>query len=420
EPFPIIYVDGEPRPLPEDALPVTLPELDEYRPTEDGQPPLARAESWVQTTDPATGKPARRETNTMPQWAGSCWYYLRFISPNRDDVAWDPGEEKYWMPVDLYVGGAEHATLHLLYARFWHQVLYDCGLVSTPEPFQRLFNQGMIHATSFQDARGKYYYRDQVEERDGRWFVKGSDTPVETRREKMSKSRYNVVNPDDMCAEYGADAMRLYELLMGPLEEGCDWDTSGVAGTRRFLDRVWRLAVETDSDGNDTGRLNPKLVDGADGARDLERALHSAVKKVTESVDQLRFNTAISEMMVFVNEATKAESLPRAWLETFLKVLSPLAPHLAEELWRRLGHPESLAYEPWPASDESKLAVDTITLAVQIAGKMRGTIEVPADIGEKAAIEAAKADPKIARYLEGKTIRREIYVPGRLVNLVAT
>jgi leucyl-tRNA synthetase len=421
EPFPLVTLeDGTVVPLPEDSLPVVLPELDEYRPTEDGQPPLARATDWVDTVDPRTGGPARRETNTMPQWAGSCWYYLRFISPTRDDVAWDPAEERYWMPVDLYVGGAEHATLHLLYARFWHQVLYDLGLVSTPEPFQRLFNQGMIHATSYQDARGKYYYRDDVEERDGGWFVRGADTPVETKGEKMSKSRYNTVDPTEMTEQYGADALRLYELFMGPLEEGCDWDTSGVAGTRRFLDRVWRLVVETDGDGNDTGRLNPKLTDATTGDRDLERALHSAIKRVSEGVEQLRFNTAISEMMVFVNEATRAERLPRAWLETFLLVLSPFAPHLGEEMWRRLGHADTLAYEAWPAFDERVLAVDTITIAVQVAGKTRGTIEVPVGVSEGAAIAAAKADPKIARHLEGKTIRREIYVPGRLVNLVAT
>ena len=427
EPFPLITLeDGSVVPLPEDSLPVLLPDLDEFRPTDDGQPPLARAVDWVETRDPRTGVPARRETNTMPQWAGSCWYYLRFLSPTRDDVAWDAEEERYWMPVDLYVGGAEHATLHLLYARFWHHVLYDLGLVSTPEPFQRHFNQGMIHATSFQDPRGKYHTRDEVEERDGRWFVAGQSVEVETKREKMGKSKSNTVDPTDMCEQYGADALRVYELFMGPLEEGSDWDTSGVAGTRRFLDRVWRLVVETDGDGNDTGRLNPKLTgaDGHDGANDhdraLERALHSAIKRVTEAVEQLRFNTAIAEMMVFVNEGTRADKLPRAWMEKFLLVLAPFAPHLCEELWKRLGHAETLAYESWPAYDERALAVETITIAVQVAGKTRGTIELPADVSEKAAIAAAKADPKIARHLEGKTIRREIYVPGRLVNLVAT
>jgi leucyl-tRNA synthetase len=429
EPFPVVIAaDGTPRPLPEDALPVVLPELADYRPTDDGQPPLARATEWVKAVDPETGAPASRETNTMPQWAGSCWYYLRFISPGRADVGWDAGEEKYWMPVDLYVGGSEHATLHLLYARFWHKVLFDLGLVSTREPFQRLFHQGMIHAPSFRDAQGKYYYRDEVEERDGRWLAKATGAELVTRLEKMSKSKYNVVNPDDMCEQFGADALRLYELFMGPLEDGTEWETAGVAGTRRFLDRVWRLVVEVDGDGADTGRLNPKLVDGDDGdrasggepGRSVERALHAAIKKVTEAVDELRFNTAISEMMIFVNHATAAARLPRAWIEAFVRVLSPLAPHLCEELWRRLGHDDSLAFAPWPAWDEARLAVDTIELAVQISGKTRGSIRVPAGIDQAGAIAAAKGDEKLARFLDGKTIRREIYVPGRLVNLVVS
>jgi leucyl-tRNA synthetase len=407
EPFPLIELeDGSIKALPESALPVVLPPLDEYTPTPDGKPPLARAADWVKTRDPETGKPARRETNTMPQWAGSCWYYLRFISPHLDTRAWDAAEEKYWMPVDLYVGGAEHAVLHLLYSRFWHKVLHDLGLVSTREPFQRLFNQGMIHATSYQDARGKYHYPEDVEEKNGKFFVKGTDTPVTTSREKMSKSKYNVVNPDDMCAEYGADALRLYELFMGPLEDGNDWDTSGVHGTRRFLDRAWRLF----------DKVTDKPVDN----RDLERALHSAIKKVTDAVEELRFNTAISEMMMFVNEATKVEALPRAWFESFVKILSPFAPHVAEELWQRLGHKEGLVYAAWPAFDPEKLAVDSITLVVQISGKTRTTVQVPANVTEAQAIAAAKADDKVAKYLEGKTIRREIYVPGRLVNIVAT
>jgi leucyl-tRNA synthetase len=415
EPFPIIELeDGTVKALPESALPVELPPLEDYRPTEDGRPPLARAEGWVHTVDPETGKPARRETNTMPQWAGSCWYYLRFISPRLDTAAWDRDEEKYWMAVDLYVGGAEHATLHLLYSRFWHQVLYDLGLVSTPEPFQRLFNQGMIHRTSYRDASGKYYYDNEVEKKDGRWVASATGVEVSTRLEKMSKSRYNVVNPDDMCAEYGADALRLYELFMGPLEEGCEWETAGVAGSRRFLDRVWRIVLDAD-----TGALNAKLVEGPVDDRNLERALHAVIKKVTEAVEALRFNTAIAEMMVFSNEATKAERVPRAWMEMFLRVLAPFAPHLCEELWQRLGHAESIAFAPWPAYDQARLAVDTITLAVQISGKLRGTIEVAVDIGEAEAIATARSDDKIAQFLAGKTIVREIYVPGRLVNLVA-
>lgn len=416
EPFPVIELDdGTVKVLPESALPVELPELDEYKPTEDGQPPLARAADWVTTTDPESGKPAQRETNTMPQWAGSCWYYLRFISPQLTAAFVDPEEEKYWMPVDLYVGGAEHATLHLLYSRFWHQVLHDLGHVSTSEPFKRLFCQGMIHKTSYKDERGKYHYAEEVEERDGAWVVKETGEPVRTKLEKMSKSRYNVVNPDDMCETYGADAMRLYELFMGPLEDGIEWETSGVAGTRRFLDRIWRVAVDKDSD-----ELSSKLVDEEVDNRDLERALHAAIKKVTEAIDALRFNTAIAEMMVFGNEATRADKVPRSWMESFIRILAPFAPHLCEELWSRLGHETSLAHAAWPAYDEAKLAVDTITLAVQVNGKLRGTIEVPAGVAKDDAIATAKQNEKVASFIEGKTIRREIYVPGRLVNVVVS
>ena len=420
EPFPLITkADGTVETLPEGDLPVLLPELSEFTPTADGEPPLARAEEWVKTTD-SNGKPALRETNTMPQWAGSCWYYLRFISPALEDAAWDESEEKYWMPVDLYVGGAEHAVLHLLYARFWHKVLYDLGLVSTIEPFQRLFNQGMIHATSYKDKRGKYYYPEQIEQKGNAFIIRESGEPVETSREKMSKSRYNVVNPNDMCSEYGADALRLYELFMGPLEDGNDWDTGGVQGTKRFLDRVWRLGVDPETDS-----LSAGLVEESKGDAELERLLHSAIKKVTEAVAELRFNTAISEMMVFVNAATKAKdpsgakALPKPWFENFVKILSPFAPHVAEELWERLGHTEGLVYESWPTFDESKLAVSTMTLAVQIGGKTRGSFEIAADASKEEIIEAAKQVEKIPGYLEGKTIHREIYVPGRLVNIVA-
>ena len=417
EPFPLIHLeDGTVVPLPEDSLPVPLPLLDDFKPTADGRPPLARAEEWMKTTDPSTGLPALRETNTMPQWAGSCWYYLRFISPHSDDFAWEPEEEKYWMPVDLYVGGAEHAVLHLLYARFWHKVLYDLGLVSTKEPFQRLFNQGMIHAMSYNDSpdgRGKFYYPEEVEESGDQWLAKASGKVVHTKVMKMSKSRYNVTNPDDMCTEYGADALRLYELFMGPLEDGAMWEDTGVKGTRGFLDRVWRLVVD-----QQTGERPEKLVDGAVDDPDLERALHAAMKKVTEAVDSMRFNTAISEMMIFVNAATRADQVPVAWFEQFLLVLSPFAPHLAEELWSRLGHDESLEYAAWPAYDEDKLKVAKITIAVQVMGKVRGTIEVAAEASKDEILAAAKSDAAIEKYLEGKVIRREIYVPGRLVNLV--
>ena len=418
EPFPTIVLDdGTVKVLPERALPVVLPELEDFRPTADGRPPLARAEAWMQTVDPDTGKPATRETNTMPQWAGSCWYYLRFLSPQRDDVPWDPSEEQYWMPVDLYVGGSEHATLHLLYARFWHKVLYDCGVVHTKEPFQRLFHQGMIHKTGYQDDAGRWYHEDEVERRpelgDG-WYVKGTATKVKTPFVKMSKSRMNVVNPDDMCDEYGADALRLYELFMGPLEEGIEWSTEGVSGTRRFLDRAWRLAVD-----DETGGPSGKLVDGPVGdQRELERALHQAIKRVSEAVDNLRLNTAIADLMVFVNEATKAATVPKSWYEQFVTVLAPFAPHVAEELWERLGHRTSITYAPWPTFDEAKLKRDTVTIAVQVQGKLRGTIEVAADAAEADIIAAAKAEPKVVEFLAGKAIKREIYVKGRLVNLV--
>jgi leucyl-tRNA synthetase len=506
EPIPVIELaDGTLRLVPRDELPVALPQIDEYKPTPDGKPPLARAADWLHTVDRATGQPALRETNTMPQWAGSCWYYLRFLSPQRDDVAWDAGEERYWMPVDLYVGGNEHAVLHLLYARFWHKVLYDAGLVSTKEPFQRLFHQGMIHKTSFRDLNGKYYLDQEVEQRDqlarsvaqltgsytdnqgswlvlqqtgarvigtarlgneelrltgeahgaelvtgststagdpvpytirrgkdgvlvlemrGRsttlvprpiaWFVKGSDIVVETKLDKMSKSKHNVVNPDDMAAEYGADAMRLYELFMGPLEDGVEWETSGVAGTRRFLDRVWRLLVDAD-----TGALSGKVSEDAPtGNRELERALHAAIKKVTQAITDLRFNTSIAEMMVFVNEATKAPAVPRDWFEMFVKILSPFAPHLGEELWQRLGHVTSVAYAPWPAHDEAKLARDTMVIAVQVGGKLRGQIEVAPDAAEADILAAAQADAKVQSFVAGKPVKKAIYVKGRLVNLV--
>jgi leucyl-tRNA synthetase len=338
---------------------------------------------------------------------------MRFISPHLDTAPWDKKEEAYWMPVDLYVGGAEHAVLHLLYSRFWHHVLYDIGWVSTPEPFERLVNQGMIHHTSYRDRKGKYHYHDQVEERQGKWFVKSSDEPVEVRREKMSKSRYNTVNPDSICEDFGADALRLYELFMGPIEDANDWDSSGVAGMRRFLDRLWRLLWDDRSN-----RLHERIVEGPLDSAAIERALHSAIKKVTESVESLRFNTAISEMMVFVNQATQAERLAREWIESFVKILFPFAPHLTSEIWARLGNVDDLMDAGWPSYDEGKLQVEKITIAVQVDGKLRATIEVPATIAESEVFALAKAHPRVASFLHDKGIEKEFYVPGRLVNLV--
>lgn len=413
EPFPLVETeDGQVHPVPEDQLPVLLPELDAFKPTEDGRPPLARAEDWVQTE--VDGKPARRETNTMPQWAGSCWYYLRFISPTNDQVAWDKDEEAYWMPVDLYVGGAEHAVLHLLYSRFWHQVLYDQGLVSTREPFQRLFNQGMVHAISYRDDMNRYYHPDDVTQRDdGRW-VSTEGTPLETKLEKMSKSKCNVANPDDVCRDFGADALRLYELFMGPLEDGATWSTDGVSGTRRFLDRLWRVVID-----ESTNQLNAKLVESSVDNEDLERALHKAIKMMSEAVESLKFNTAISQLMVFVNEATKAEQVPKAWVEQFLCTLAPMAPHICEELWERLGHEGGISFAPWPEHDEAVLEVSTVAIVVQINGKKKGEVSIAPDASQDTALAAAKALDKVASAIEGKSIKREIYVPGRLVNIVA-
>lgn len=380
EPFPIIFVDGEPKPLSPDQLPLLLPDVKTYRPSGTGESPLATIADWLNTTDPETGKPAVRETNTMPQWAGSCWYYLRFIDPKNAGAPVDPAKEKYWMPVDLYVGGAEHAVLHLLYARFWHKVLYDCGVVSTVEPFHRLVNQGMIL---------------------------GEDN------QKMSKSRGNVVNPDDVIREYGADSLRLYEMFMGPLEAVKPWNMRGVEGVARFLNRAYRLVCDEES-----GAVLPSIV--GEPSRDQLRALHGMLKKVGEDIEGLRFNTAISAMMEFANEAQKWEQRPRAVLEPFIVALSPFAPHLAEELWAKLGHTESLAYKPWPTYDPALLVSETMEIPVQVNGKLRGKLVVSTGATQESLLAAAQVEAGIQSHLAGKTIRKVIYVPNRLLNLVVS
>ena len=416
EPFPILHLeDGSMMAMPEDELPLTLPPVDAYKPTDDGQPPLARAgDDWLMVTLP-DGRKGMRETNTMPQWAGSCWYYLRYIDPHNDNAAWAAEAERYWMPVDLYVGGVEHAVLHLLYARFWHKVLYDCGLVSTIEPFQRLFNQGMILAYSYQDANGKYYYPDEVEERNSAWFTKQDQRPVQTQIEKMSKSKFNVVDPDDVIAEYGADAMRLYELFIGPLSASAPWQMTGVDGIYRFLQRAWRLVVD-----ENTGGLNPKLTDApGDSAPDLWKQLHKTIKEVLEDTSSIdKMNTAISHMMVFVNAATQAESLPREAVTTFLRVLSPYAPHIAEELWERLGETGLLAHAAWPEHDEALCQDETNTIVVQVNGRVRASLEVPLDMGKDELENIAVADERVQKHIDGKSVARVIVVPGRLVNVV--
>ena len=341
EPFPIIHCeDGTIKSVPVTDLPVLLPPLAEFKPTEDGEPPLARCTDWVNTTDPETGKPAKRETNTMPQWAGSSWYFLRYCDPHNDQALVSKEADQYWMPVDLYVGGVEHAVLHLLYARFWQKVLFDAGLVSTDEPFKRLVNQGMVLAYSYRDDAGKYYYPNQVERRGQDWYVKDSDVRVNTQVEKMSKSRYNVVNPDEVAKEFGADSMRLYLMFMGPIEAEKPWTTEGVNGVNRFLKRVWNI-WETPN----------KIADQGDA--ELTRLMHKTVKGVTEDMERMTFNTAISKLMEMVNAIYKSDKpIARADMDAFVKLLSPMAPHIAEELWARQGHQESIAYAPWPVFDE--------------------------------------------------------------------
>jgi len=380
EPFPVVHTEDGPQLLDDSELPVKLPKVEDYKPTEDGEPPLARATDWVKTTDPNTGKPALRETNTMPQWAGSCWYYLRFLDARNDKAAWDKDVENYWMPVDLYVGGVEHAVLHLLYARFWHHVLHDLGLVSTREPFQRLVNQGMIL---------------------------GEDN------QKMSKSRGNVINPDDIIKEHGADTLRLYEMFMGPLEQVKPWNTQSLHGIHKFLSRVWRLFIQDD------GSMSSKLTDApASSEPGLERLLHRTIKKVSEDLDSLKFHTAIAQLMTFLNEAQKAKSFPREIASTYALLVSPFAPHLGEELWELLGNKDTLAYEPWPTYDEELAKLEQLTIAIQVNGKLRETIDVDASIEKDELLSLAKEQPKVKSQLEGKSIVREIAVPGRLVNFV--
>ena len=415
EPFPLIHLeDGTILPLPEDQLPVKLPGALENPPV-DGQPPLARADNdWLLVTLP-DGRTGVRETNTMPQWAGSCWYYLRFIDPYNDEQPFDPALERYWMPVDLYIGGVEHAVLHLLYARFWHKVLYDAGVVSTKEPFQKLFNQGLVLANSYQDERGAYYYPHQVEERDGQWVVKKTGAPVRTQIEKMSKSRYNVFSLDDVVDRYGADALRLYEVFIGPLSVSGPWQMDGLAGVHRFLQRVWRLFVDETS-----GAPNAKLAETPAATEPaLRRMLHKTIGQVTEAVESLdKMNTAVSALMNFANAANQAATLPVEIGKGFLRLLAPFAPHIAEEIWQRLGEPPSIAHAPWPIADPTLAADEIIEIAVQVNGKLRSVIAVAADAGDAALEAAAREDAKVQRALGGASVRRVIIAPGRLVNFL--
>ena len=376
EPFPIVWVDGEARPLPEEQLPLVLPESNNFKPSGTGESPLANLDQWLVTTDPITGKPARRETNTMPQWAGSCWYYLRFIDPKNATQLVDQPKERYWMPVDLYIGGSEHAVLHLLYARFWHKVLFDIGVVSTPEPFLKLVHQGI---------------------------VLGEDN------QKMSKSRGNVVNPDEMIDQFGADAVRLYEMFMGPLEAMKPWSTRGVEGVTRFLERAWRLMVD------EQGHLSRAIVSTAPNL-DQQRLLHYTIKKVTEDIEALRFNTAISQMMIFTNEMTKAQQRPRSVIEPFVLLLSPFAPHVAEEPWGTLGHQPSVSQQSWPIFDPAMTVSERMTIPIQVNGRLRAKLDVAVDTSREEIERLARAEA--AEWLHDKEPKKVIYVEKKLLNFV--
>lgn len=379
EPIPvIIWEDGSMTTVPEDELPLMLPKTDKIMPSGTGESPLANIDEFINVVDPVTGMKGRRETNTMPQWAGSCWYYLRYIDPHNSEALADPEKLKYWLPVDLYIGGAEHAVLHLLYARFWHKVLYDLGVVPTKEPFQKLFNQGMILGEG---------------------------------NEKMSKSKGNVVNPDDVVESHGADTLRLYEMFMGPLDASIAWSTNGLDGARRFLDRVYRAFI------TEEGTLAAKVVDTATPA--LEKVYHQTVKKVTDDYNTLGFNTAISQMMVFINEVNKQDAVSREYVEGFVKLLSPIAPHIAEEIWSILGHDGTITYEAWPTYDDSKLVDDEVEIVIQVNGKVKLKAKIAKDTDKEALEAFALEQDAIKTQIEGKTIRKVIAVPNKLVNIVA-
>lgn len=379
EPIPIIHwEDGTTTALSEEELPLRLPKADNIKPSGTGESPLANITDWVNVVDPKTGLKGRRETNTMPQWAGSSWYFLRYVDPYNKQALADYEKLKQWLPVDVYIGGAEHAVLHLLYARFWHKFLYDLGVVPTKEPFQKLFNQGMI---------------------------------LGENNEKMSKSRGNVVNPDDVVKQYGADTLRLYEMFMGPLDASIAWSENGLEGSRKFLDRVWRLIVD------ENGKLRDRITTFNDGK--LDKVYNQTVKKVTEDFENLHFNTAISQMMVFVNEAYKADALPYAYIEGFVQLLAPIAPHIAEELWEILGNEGGISYVPWPTFDEAALVESEVEIVCQINGKVRAKLMVPVDSSKEALEELALANEQVKEQIAGKTVRKVIAVPNKLVNIVA-
>ena len=415
---------GEPIPLvhcpccgtvavPESELPVKLPDVKSYQPTGTGESPLAAIDSWVNCKCPKCGKDAKRETNTMPQWGGSCWYYLRYLDPKNNNAFCSKEAENYWMPVDLYVGGAEHAVLHLLYARFWHKVLYDCGLVSTKEPFQRLINQGLITSFAFQRKNKTLVPTDEVEEKDGKYIEKATGEEVEQIIAKMSKSLKNVVNPDEMIDQYGADSVRMYEMFMGPLTVSKPWNTQGLVGINRFLDKVWQVSEKPMADIDITAKIEDKAL------VELRKTYAKTVAKVTKDTANLDFNVAISQMMIFINEASKVEKMPKAMWEGFVLMLSPYAPHLGEELWEKLGHTKTNAYEAWPTFSEEYCKEDTKEIVVMINGKLRDKFEAASDADDETLKARAVETEGYKKFTEGKEIVKVIVVKGKMVNFVA-
>ncbi|HEW0808453.1 TPA: leucine--tRNA ligase [Streptococcus pneumoniae] len=405
EPIPIIHwEDGTSTAVPESELPLVLPVTKDIRPSGTGESPLANLTDWLEVTR-ADGVKGRRETNTMPQWAGSSWYYLRYIDPHNTEKLADEDLLKQWLPVDIYVGGAEHAVLHLLYARFWHKFLYDLGVVPTKEPFQKLFNQGMILGTSYRDHRGALVTTDKVEKRDGSFFHVETGEELDQAPAKMSKSLKNVVNPDDVVEQYGADTLRVYEMFMGPLDASIAWSEEGLEGSRKFLDRVYRLITSKEILAENNGAL--------------DKAYNETVKAVTEQIESLKFNTAIAQLMVFVNAANKEDKLYVDYAKGFIQLIAPFAPHLAEELWQTVAETgESISYVAWPTWDESKLVEDEIEIVVQIKGKVRAKLMVAKDLSREELQEIALADEKVKAEIDGKEIVKVISVPNKLVNIV--
>ena len=414
EPIPLIHCpECGTVPVPDDQLPLELPEVKSYQPTGTGESPLAAIDSWVNCTCPKCGKPAKRETNTMPQWGGSCWYYLRYLDAHNDKQFCSPESEKYWMPVDLYIGGAEHAVLHLLYARFWHKVLYDLGLVSTKEPFQRLVNQGMITSFAFQRKNKTLVPTDEVEQKeDGKYYEKATGEELEQIVAKMSKSLKNVVNPDDEIKAYGADSVRMYEMFMGPLTMSKPWSTQGIVGIHRFLEKVWAVSEKPMNDIDISGKLEDKALISA------RKTFAQTIKKVTDDTATLNFNTAISQMMIFINEISKLPEIPKTMWSDFVKVLSPYAPHLGEELWQKLGNNNTIAYESWPVFSEDFAKDDSKTIVVMVNGKKRDTFEAPVDTDQETLKKMAFDREAVKKFTDGHEIVKTIVVPNKIVTIV--